>query len=223
MKDRLRYLSALLVNVAFPWLAYRFAFSYYGQFGAVVASALPLIAWMSWDLLRHRHFDALSAIVLVGIVLSLIAMAAGGSTRLRALEDPMVSGMIGISFLVSLALPRPLVFYLGRSTKAREDHRSVEDYEKHWRERPVLVAYIRLMTLVWGLGMTGENVVRSLIIWHWPNNPHSELASDLLRYGVYAGLTLWTFWCRRQLKQDALRYPPDPAEPADAADHLANS
>jgi hypothetical protein len=223
MKARLRYLSALLVNVAFPWLAYRFAFPHYGHLGALVASALPLIAWMSWDLLRHRHFDALSAIVLVGIVLSLIAMAAGGDSHMRALEDPMVSGMIGVSFLVSLAFPRPLVFYLGRSTRAREDHRSVESYEKHWRERPVLAAYIRLMTLVWGLGMTGENLLRTLIIWRWPNDPHSALASEVLRYGVYAGLTVWTFWCRRRLKQDAMRYPPDPADPPNATDRLANS
>jgi hypothetical protein len=223
MKARLRYVSALIVNLALPWLAYRLAFPHYGQLGALVASALPLIAWMIWDLVRHRHFDALSAIVLVGIVLSLIVMAAGGGSRMRALEDPMISGMIGLSFLVSLALPRPLVFYLGRSTRAREDHRSVESYEKHWRERPVLAAYIRLMTLVWGLGMTGENILRSLIIWQWPNDPRSALASEVLRYGVYAGLTVWTFWCRRRLKRDAMRYPPDPADSADATDRLAKS
>jgi hypothetical protein len=218
MKARFRYFSALIVNVALPWLAYRLAFPHYGQPGALVASALPLIAWMSWDLLRYRHFDALSAIVLAGIALSLIAMAAGGGPHMRALEDPMVSGMIGVSFLLSLALPRPLVFYLGRSTMAREDHRSVERYEKQWRERPALVAYIRFMTLVWGLGMTGENILRTLIVWQWPSNPHSALASEVLRYGVYAGLTVWTFWCRRRLRQDAMRYPPDPTDPADPAD-----
>ncbi|MFM0207164.1 hypothetical protein PQQ96_07120 [Paraburkholderia sediminicola] len=223
MKARLRYVSALIVNLALPWLAYRLAFPHYGQLGALVASALPLIAWMIWDLVRHSHFDALSAIVLAGIVLSLIAMAAGGGSRIRALEDPMVSGMIGVSFLVSLAFPRPLVFYLGRSTMAREDHRSVERYEKHWRERPTLVAYIRFMTLVWGLGMTGENLLRTLIVWQWPNDPRSALASEVLRYGVYSGLTIWTFWCRRRLRQDAKRYPADPADPADATDRLANS
>jgi hypothetical protein len=79
------------------------------------------------------------------------------------------------------------------------------------------------MTLVWGLGMTGENILRSLIIWQWPNDPRSALASEVLRYGVYAGLTVWTFWCRRRLKRDAMRYPPDPADSADATDRLAKS
>jgi hypothetical protein len=220
MKPRLRYLAALLVNVALPWLAYRLAFPHWGHTGALAASALPLIAWMSWDLLRYRHFDALSAIVLVGIVLSLIAVALGGDRLIGAVEEPMVSGMVGASFLASLALRRPLVFYLARSTMSREDHRSADSFEKHWRERPVLAAYIRLMTLVWGLGMTAENILRSLIVRHWPNDPHAALASEALRYGVYAGLTAWTFWCRRRIRQDSLRYPDDP--PPQPGSPLAN-
>ncbi|WP_144139416.1 VC0807 family protein [Paraburkholderia sp. BCC1884] len=216
MKPRLRYLSALLVNVALPWLAYRLALPHWGVLGALIASALPLIAWMSWDLLKHRHFDALSAIVLVGIVLSLLAMAADGDTRMRSLESPMVSGMVGVSFLVSLLLPRPLVFYLARSTMSREDPHSADLFGKHWRERPTLAAYIRLMTWVWGLGMTGENILRTLILWQWPDESHAAVASSLLGYSVYAALTLWTFWCRRLIKRDALRYPPDTDDAASA-------
>ena len=116
MKPRLRYLSALLVNVALPWLAYRLAFPHWGLQGGLIASALAPIAWITWDLLRYRHFDALSALVLAGIALSLVALVAGGDVRLKSVEDPMVSGMIGVAFLVSLALPRPLAFYLARST-----------------------------------------------------------------------------------------------------------
>jgi hypothetical protein len=216
MKHRLRYLTALIVNVALPWLAYRLALPHWGHLGALAASALPLLAWMSLDLLRYRHFDALSAMVLVGIVLSILATAAGlaSNARQRAIEEPMVSGMIGASFLISLALPRPMVFYLGRSTMSREDHRSVESFERHWRERPTLVAYIRLMTLVWGIGMTGENLLRSLIVWQWADDPRSAIASNVLRYGVYAGLTAWTFWCRRLIKRDALRYPDNAVDQA---------
>jgi hypothetical protein len=213
MKSRLRYLCALLINVAMPWLAYRLAFPHWGQAGALVASAVPLIAWMSWDLARYRHFDALSAQVLVGIVLSLAATLlvalVRGDARIRSLESPMVSGMIGVSFLVSLALHRPLVFYLARSTMARADHRGAELFEKHWRERPTLAAYIRLMTIVWGIGMIGENLLRIAVVWQWPDNPRSTTVSNLIGYAVYACLTLWTFWCRRLIKRDALRYAPD--------------
>lgn len=207
MKLRPRYLTALVVNVALPWLAYRLAFPHWGLLGALIASALPLLAWMSWDLLRHRHFDALSAMVLAGIVLAIPVTALSHNPEARALEDPMVSAMIGVVFLVSLALRRPLVFYLARSTMAREDPLAAASFERHWRERPMLAASIRLMTLVWGIGMIGENVVRVLIVWQWPNDPRSAIASEVVRYAVYAALTAWTFWRRRLIKQDALRYP----------------
>ena len=221
MKPRLRYLSALLINVALPWLAYRLALPHWGLQGGLIASAFPPIAWMGWDLVRYRHFDALSALVLIGIALSLVALAAGGDVRLKSVEDPMVSGMIGASFLVSLALPRPLVFYLARSTMAREDPRSAELFEQRWRKRPTLAAYIRLMTIVWGVGMLGENLLRSAIVWRWPSDPRSALASQVVSYVVYGGLMLWTFWCRRQIRRDALRYPPDDATASTADNSLA--
>jgi hypothetical protein len=120
MNNRARYLSAICINVLLPWLAYRLAYPHWGHLGALSASTLPLIAWISWDLLRFGHFDALSAIVLVGTVFSLTISSILDTPRTRLFEEPIISGLIGIAFLISLALPRPLVFYLGRSTVARE-------------------------------------------------------------------------------------------------------
>jgi hypothetical protein len=65
------------------------------------------------------------------------------------------------------------------------------------------VASIRLMTLVWGVCMTLENVVRCWLVWTWPGEPHAVGLSRLLSYGVYGGLTLWTFWYRRRMKARA--------------------
>jgi hypothetical protein len=225
MPPRLRHLCALFINIALPWLAYRLAFPHYGPPGALIASALPLLAWMSWDLLRHRHFDALSAIVLSGIALSLLVAVASRDAHHRALGDPMVPGLIGVAFLASLAFERPLVFYLARSTMTRENLPAARLFEQRWRERPVFAAYLRLMTLVWGLGLTGENLLRTALIWRWPDDPRAATASLALRYGVYGALTVWTFWCRRRIKRDALRYPDDTADtPASpAADPLARS
>ena len=217
MKSRLRYLSALIVNVALPWLAYRLAFPHWGQAGALAASALPLIIWMTVDLLRYRHFDALSALVLAGVLPSLATRLIFNDARMQLIEDPMVSGFIGIVFLASLTLRKPMVFYMARSTMAREDHRSAELFERHWRERPTLAAYIRLMTLVWGVGMIGENIVRSAIVLQWPNDSRSAIASTVLRYAVYAVLTAWTFLIRRRIKRDAQRYPADESAPESAS------
>lgn len=203
MKIPFRYLSAVFVNLFLPWLAYRLGAPHGGHVGGLIASMLPLVAWIGWDLMRHRHFDALSAIVLVGIVLSLAVLPFGGDPRTHAVEEPMVSGMIGLSFLVSLLLPRPMVYYLGRSTIARESPAAVARFEQDWEARPDLVASIRMMTLVWGVCMTMENVVRCWLVWTWPDEPAAVRASKLLGYGVYGGVMLWTVWYRRRMRARA--------------------
>jgi hypothetical protein len=201
MNNRARYLSAICINVLFPWLAYHLAYPQWGHLGALAASTLPLIAWMTWDLLRLRHFDALSAIVLVGTLFSLAVSSYIDNPRTRLFEEPVISGLIGIAFLISLAFPRPLVFYLGRSTVAREQDEGTAQFEQWWRDNPGLVAVVRKMTLVWGLGLTAENAVRLLLNIEWGDAAWIVSVSTVLRYATYGGLTLWTFLERRRMKR----------------------
>ncbi|CAG4890992.1 VC0807 family protein [Paraburkholderia saeva] len=201
MKKRLRYLSAVCVNLLLPWLAFRLAAPHGGYAAGLLASTLPLLAWMIWDYARYRHFDALSALVLAGIVMSLIAHEISSGPGKRVLEQPVVSGMVGASFLASLLFRRPMVYYLGRSTMARESPARAAEFEQNWKTRPKLVAALRMMTLVWGLFMTSENLVRCVIVWSHPGDPQAAHASALLGYIVYGGLTVWTFWYRRQRLQ----------------------
>ena len=193
---RTRYLSAVVVNFLLPWLAYRLALPHWGLAGALAASTIPLLAWMVRDLTRHHHFDALSALVLAGTTLSLAALLASHDSRKFAIEEPVVSGVIGVGFLLSLMMRRPLVYYLARSTMAREGQDGAARFEDSWRTNPVLPGAIRMMTLVWGIGLTGENVLRVLVVWTWRNQPWTSTASSVLQFGVYGALTGWTVWYR---------------------------
>jgi hypothetical protein len=196
MQIRFRYLTAIMVNAVVPWLAYRFTLPHYGPTDALAVSSIPLLAWIVWDLARHRHFDALSAVVLAGTLLSLAVMLITGAGGRQLVEKPLVSGAIGVFFLVSLAWRRPLVFYLARSTMARESRDGAIRFEALWHTQPHLPGHIRLMTLVWGLGLTGENALRACVVWHWPGQHWALVTSDVLQYAFYVGLTGWTVWYR---------------------------
>jgi hypothetical protein len=88
MKHPYRYLSALCINVLLPWLAYRLALPFWGYADALALSALPLIAWIAWDYARLRHVDALSALVLASIVLSLGLTLLSGAPQDRPAAPP---------------------------------------------------------------------------------------------------------------------------------------
>jgi hypothetical protein len=199
MKVPYRYLSAMVINVALPWLAYRLALPHLGETGALIASAVPPIVWSLIELVRFRRVDALSVLVVAGIVLSVAAMALGGSPRMLLLRESLVSGAVGVVFLLSLPMRRPLIFYLARATVAREMEGGAAHFEALWRERPGLASSMRLMTLVWGAGLTCETAVRACMALTWPIE-RFLVVSPFIGYGIYGALALWTLWYRKTMR-----------------------
>ncbi|SDC86234.1 VC0807 family protein [Paraburkholderia lycopersici] len=198
-----RYTFAFVVNVALPAAAYWIALPSLGMPGALAVSAIPLLAWMGLDFLRFRHVDALSAIVLAGIVMSTLVLVSGAGQWLGEAREPLVSGIIGALFLLSLCVERPLVFYLARSTLAREQSRREREFDVMWENRPALRKSIRLMTAVWGVGLVGENLVR-LGIAACVDAQNGHRLSTVVRYATYGGLTLWSIaYRRRYIRQQA--------------------
>ncbi|WP_168793439.1 VC0807 family protein [Paraburkholderia aromaticivorans] len=199
MKLHPGFVLELAVNFLLPWLAYRLALPHLGETGALIASAVPPIVWSLIELARFRRVDALSVMVVAGIVLSVAAMALGGSPRMLLLRESLVSGAVGVVFLLSLPMRRPLIFYLARATVAREMEGGAARFEALWQERPALVSAMRLMTLVWGVGLTGETALRAWMALTWPIE-RFLVVSPFIGYGIYGGLTLWTFWYRKTMR-----------------------
>ncbi|NML32228.1 VC0807 family protein [Paraburkholderia antibiotica] len=200
MKIRPGFLLELVVNFLLPWLAYRLARPHVGETGALIASAVPPLVWSAIELVRFRRVDALSAMVIVGIVLSIGAMALGGSPRMLLLRESLVSGAVGVAFLLSLPMRRPLIFYLARATVAREMEGGAAHFEALWRERPGLASAMRMMTLVWGVGLTAETALRAWMALTWPIE-RFLVVSPFIGYGIYAGLGLWTLWYRKTMRR----------------------
>ena len=202
MKLRPGLVVEMAVNFLLPWLAYRFTLPHLGETGALIASAVPPIVWSLIELARFRRIDALSVMVVAGIVLSVAAMALGGSPRVLLLRESLVSGAVGVVFLLSLPMRRPLIFYLARATVAREMEGGAAHFEALWRERPALATSMRLMTLVWGIGLTAETALRSWMALTWPIE-RFLVVSPFFGYGIYGGLALWTLWYRKTLSNRA--------------------
>ena len=189
------------VNFVLPWLAYRLTQPHWGETAGLIASAVPPLLWSLAELLRFRRIDALSVLALLGIALSAAAMALGGSPRLLLIRESLISGAVGMVFLVSMLLPRPLLFYIARATVARErGHDGNHDYfEDLWHTRPGFGAAMRRMTTVWGAGLVAEAALKVWMAWHWPVE-RVLVVSPFVSYGVYGALMAYTFWYRRRMR-----------------------
>jgi len=198
MKISASVVPELVVNLVLPWLVYRLSLPHFGSVGALYAAALPPLVWSVAEFAKSRQLDAMSILVLLGIALSIALMALGGSPRILLVRESLVSGVIGIAFLLSLLRKKPLVFYLARATVARERGGGAGRFEALWSERPRLRASLRLMTIVWGMGLTAETLLRCWLAWHWPIE-RCLVVLPIISYSIYVGLMLWTVWFRQRL------------------------
>src|SRR5271170_2683446 len=65
--------------------------------------------------IRERRVDAISVLVLSGIALSILAFAGGGGVKFLQLRENLVTGLVGLIFLGSAAIGRPLIYQLSRA------------------------------------------------------------------------------------------------------------
>nr|WP_303628757.1 VC0807 family protein [Burkholderia glumae] len=203
VKIRAAFVAELAVNFVLPWVVYRLSLPYWGETGALYASAVPPLAWGIVEFAKTRRVDALSAIALLGITLSIAMLAMGGSPRLLLIRESFVSGTIGIVFLVSLLSRRPITYYLTRATMAREGEGEGEGgvarFETLWSESAAVRAALRLITLAWGVGLVIECALRSWCAWAWPIE-RTLVITPILSYAIFGGLLCWTFWFRKRMR-----------------------
>lgn len=189
----------LFVNLFLPWLAYRLTQPAFGEFQALIASSIPPLLWSIIEFLRHRRLDALSALILGGIALSVIAMLMSGDARLLLVRESMISGLVGVIFLVSALIRRPLIPLLARAAVHRAHGKTGVARFRIWSQSRRARRALSVMTWVWGAGLVLEAVVRSWLALTW--DPERFLAiAPPLGYAFMLGLSAWTFWYVRRLR-----------------------
>jgi hypothetical protein len=189
----------ILVNVVLPYLIYIKAEAVIGQVHALLAASVPPILWSLIEFARKRRVDAVSLLVLAGILLSLLAFIGGGSVRFLQLRETFVTGLIGLIFLGSAAIGRPLIYQLARAGKRRKSQREAEEFEK-LRDKQHFRRGMTVMTLVWGFGLLAETGVASLLVFTMPIRDFL-LVGPAVAYGTMGGLALWTFLYVRRMKR----------------------
>jgi hypothetical protein len=189
----------LCVNVVLPYLVYVLLEARIGQVHALLAASLPPILWSAIEFARKRRIDAVSMMVLAGIVLSLLAFFGGGSARFLQLRENLVTGLISLVFLGSAAIGRPLIYQLARAGKLRTSPAEAERFEALRSKQRFRRAMI-VMTLVWGFGLLAQTVVACLLVFRISIR-HYLIVSPILGYGMMGGLALWNLWYVNRLQK----------------------
>lgn len=187
----LNWLAEIVVNFALPYLIYRLTEAKIGQVEALLAASLPPILWSIVGFALKRRADAVSILVIAGIVLSLLAFFGGGSARFLQLRENLVTGLIGLVFLGSAGIGKPLIYFLARAGKARKSTAEAGAFEQ-LRGGEYFEATMMIMTVVWGTGLMAQTVLACALVFMMPIATYL-IVSPVLGYAVMGALALWTF------------------------------
>ena len=199
------------VNLLLPFIIYSYAAPIIGDVKALLASSVPPILWSLIEFVRTRRLDVISLLVLAGIVLSLLAFFGGGGARMLQLREKLVTGVIGLAFLVSAAIRRPLIYEFARAGLIRRGSTEAERMVR-MRDDRLFRRSMTIMTVVWGFALLSDVAIGAALIFMLSIRDYL-LVGPIEGYAFMGGLALWTFWYSRrsQARNEATR----------AADRLA--
>jgi len=120
-------LTGLVISFIIPLLSYDLIRPYVGSsaMALALAGAIP-VAYTLAILVVRRRLNPIGVIGVISFGIGvLVSWASGGSTLALELQDPALFGAVGIAFLVSVAIGRPLhpviLHLLGRSDPRYSD------------------------------------------------------------------------------------------------------
>ncbi|MFE5144156.1 VC0807 family protein [Streptomyces fagopyri] len=152
----------LIVDVAVPVGSYYLLKNGFGV-GTMAAlgwsSVVPAVRTL-WSVVRERKVNALAALILfvnvAGLLLSLVA----GDPRLMLAKDSGISSVIGIGILVSVMAGRPMMTTAMKPFVTKGDRARTAAWERLLSGSERFRKFERTFSLVWGVALLGECVVR---------------------------------------------------------------
>jgi hypothetical protein len=182
----------LAVNFVLPFLIFNSISPSLGAAPALMAASTPPILWSIAAFIHERRVNAISILLLSGIALSLLAFAGGGDVKFLQLRENLVTGLVGLVFLGSAAVGRPLIYQLSRSGVRRRAADKVQAFES-LRDDTQFRRFMTVATLVWGFGLLAACALNCALVFMLTIK-HYLLIGGPLNYAIISLLTAWTFW-----------------------------
>jgi hypothetical protein len=189
----------VLINGVAPVVIYNLADKQLGDVGALMASSGPPILWSIVEFIRRRRVDAIAMLVLAGIVFSLLAFLGGGGAKFLQLRENLVTGLIGMVFLISAAFRRPIFFYLARAAMRRNPGPELERFEEI-QESDGFKRTMMVLTLVWGAVLLGRTILSGALVFTL-TIPQYLVVHPIVGYASTGGVILWTVLYIRRRRQ----------------------
>ena len=185
-------LLSIILNAIIPFGIYWFVKHYLNpsEFVALCAASIFPLLYSIYEFSEHRSFDLIAIFSLLGIIVSIIGVALGGNTKILLIRESFFTAMLGVACFISLLLPRPLMFYVGRQFMTGKDPAKMAEFDARWHH-PYARFVHRLITIVWGSAYVGEFIIRAILVYTL-STALVLVLSPILLGAITIGTIAWT-------------------------------
>jgi hypothetical protein len=187
-------LRGLAADVGLPLLGY-YVLHFLGvaDWPALLAATALAAVRIVWVAVRERSLNLFATVMLVVFGLGVVLALVSGDARFLLLKNSIVTGSVGLVFLVTTLWGRPLS--VAASESFQPDRR--EEIRREYDTNPYVRRGHKVSSTVWGAGLLLESLVRVPLIYLLPVSVMVGLG-EALTVVVFAGLMAWTVWYRKQ-------------------------
>ncbi len=222
--DRRAMLTGFLLTAVFDVAVALAAFAIAKRLGAddriaYLISGIGPLTMMVITWVRARALSGASTVILLFLVLSSVATLVGGTDqRLLIAKDSVVTGGFGALCLLSLLLPRPLMFYFGAKFATDGTREGLRYWSDLWQYPDFRRSQYQI-TIAWGIGFLLEAAVRIPAAYTIDDFQTANTVATLLPFVFLAVLITYTI--RTGMRARAAGLARAAAESAAAAEGLA--
>jgi hypothetical protein len=155
----------VLCDVALPVaLYYLLRGAGLGELSALLISGSAPAAHTVYSAVRHRRLDAVGAFTLTVLAVSAVGSLLADSPRLALARNGVFTGLAGVWFLITLVTSRPFTYQAvlsllpGRTARLERVWQADAGFRRVWRG----------LTLLWGVGMLLDAVLRVVMAYSLP-------------------------------------------------------
>lgn len=163
---------------------------------AATAVALGRIGFVA---LRDRRFDGFAGLMAAMFGIGLALTLATGDPRVILAKDSVVTGVLGLTFLGSCVVGRPLMYALARRMLPPERQ---AEADTRLRTDPAYRRRLVTMSAVWGVILLAEALVRVVLVYALPVDVMFGL-SHVLQFAALGLALLWSVLYGRRARRNA--------------------
>jgi len=157
-------------------------------YAALLAGAAVSVARSLVELLRSRKVSPFGLYALTLMVLSTVVSLIPGDERFLLARGAVVMGVSGLWFLVSAATRKPLVYVMTRPMLEGRFGWPGQ-WDSLWTQLPRFRRTWRATSILWGVGLCADAVLRVLMAWNLPVDSVPGLTTALTTVTTVALIT----------------------------------